>query len=96
MDLKILKKIYLESENQIILDKKTYFKLSESTKDKLSRDVSFRPSGEILISKIIRLYPPYLEIMKKEKPDKIIKIQKNGYKGQPYEVEVIDILDFLS
>lgn len=95
MDLKIFKKYYLESENKIILDKETYFKLSEKTKDKLSRDVSFRPSGgevnpQVIISKIIRLYPPYLEIMKKEKPDKIVKIQKNGY-----EVDGINILDFI-
>ncbi|MBS1592665.1 MAG: hypothetical protein JST07_11225 [Bacteroidetes bacterium] len=90
MDLKILKKYYLESENKITVDRETYFKLSENTKDKLSRDVSFRPSGEVLISKIIRLYPPYLEIIKKEKPDKIVKIQKNNY-----EVDGINILDFI-
>lgn len=90
MDLKIIKNLYLKSENKIILDRETYFKLSENTKDKLSRDVSFRPSGEVIISKIIRLYPPYLEIVKKENPDKIVKIQKNGY-----NVDGIDILDFI-
>ena len=87
MDLKILTDAYNKSspETKIILDRKTYYKLSEKTKDKLSRDTSFVNMGpeEVIISKTIKLHGKYLDEIKKENPEKIIKFN------------YINILDFI-
>lgn len=88
MDLKILTDAYNKSspESKIILDRETYYNLSNETKNKLSRDVSFVSMGEesmVIISKTIKLHGKYLDEIKKEKPDKIIKCN------------YINILDFI-